>query len=134
VVAIVAPSVSVSYALTLFLQIEMLDHLFAVIEELPVFGVMIGVHKGKDYAVHVARVGSAEIGSVQEVKGDGLAVRRCGRRHAGLVAGFTVVSEEQAVAVHVDHADHVFAVALHFHLNFAQEGRSRRRWGDTKSV
>jgi len=50
--------------LTLFLQIEMLDHLFSVIEELPVFGMMIRVHKGEDYAVHVASVGTAEIDSV----------------------------------------------------------------------
>jgi|SRR5450631_2840325 len=75
----------------------------ALSDEQPVFGVMVGVHESEDDAVHMAGVRAAEIGGVEKIKSDGLAVWRGGRDHARLVARAAVMRHQQAIVVQVDH-------------------------------
>src|SRR6266436_2121223 len=56
------------------LQREQFLHLFAVIEEGPLFCVVIGVGHGEDDVLHVTSVEAGEIGCVNKVERDTLAV------------------------------------------------------------
>ena len=85
-------------------QVEEFLHFFAVIGEGPIFGVMVGVDDGEDYALHVAGIRSSEICGVEKVEGEGLAIGGSGGLHAWLVACTAVVSEDKAIGtVEVEH-------------------------------
>ena len=63
-------------ALAFLLQVELFDHLFAMIKEPPLFGVMIGVNESKYYAMHVPGILADEVGRVNKIEGDGSSIRR----------------------------------------------------------
>jgi len=115
-----ARSLMDSLALHFPLQVEEFFHLFAVIGEGPVFGVVVGIDDGEHYALHVAGIWSGEIGGIEEIKGDGFAVGRSAGSHAWLVTGAAVVGHQQTVrAVEVDHGNHVFVALAD---DFAHQG------------
>jgi hypothetical protein len=99
---------SIERAYLYTVEVQDFPHLFAVVQVVPLLGVMVRVEHGNDNVMHVAGLSAGKIGGVQEVKRDGLAVRRCGSRHPGLVPGAAVMGHEQALAVEVEHGDHVF--------------------------
>src|ERR1700722_13063970 len=67
-------------------QVEELFHLFAWASgKGPILGVVVGIDDSEHDTAHMARVGRCEIGAVEEVEGEALAVRRGCGCHAGLV-------------------------------------------------
>src|SRR2546422_1030658 len=87
-----------SRSLALLLQVKALDNFLAVIFELPLFGVVIGIDKGEDYASHVSGVLARKIGGVHKVKRHRLVVARGRCLHAWLVPRGAVVCKQQSSA------------------------------------
>src|ERR1035438_2790214 len=70
--ATTSAAASLVHRRSLSVQVEELFHLFAWTGvEGPVLGVMVGINDGKDDALHVAGIGTREIGAVKEIEGEG---------------------------------------------------------------
>ena len=95
-------------------------HLFAVVDEGPVFGVMIHVKHGEHHTLHVSGAGSGEIRGVNKRESNRLAIWGEAGLHAGLISGFAVVGHEQLIGtIEVNHGNHIVCVLA---VDFTEEG------------
>ena len=95
-------------ALRFAAQVEEFRVLLAMVDERPLFGVMIVVDQGEDHFLHVCGIGGCEIGRVHVGEGNDSTVGRETGLHAWLVARGAVVREKKATwPVKVEHGHHV---------------------------
>ena len=92
------------------MEIEESVDLFSVVDKGPVFGVVIFVDEREDHFFDVAGVRAGEVGGVDVIEGERLAVGGDAGLHARLVAHAAVMSQQQAASIQIEQADHIVRV------------------------
>src|SRR6185437_4281375 len=118
-----APAAPQSGCLALLLQVEGADDFIALAgSEVPLLSVMVRIDEGEYDALHVSRLRGGNVCTVDEIERQRFAVGRGAGFHARLITGFAVMGHQKAVAIQVEHGDHVVRLAVHFADDLAHHG------------